>query len=102
MQKQAFYDGIKRKPDTTFGNVKADVGIEPPMELYDETGSHPVTPDSRDRRSGHRQSQHPNRRSPRPRPPAGRLADREARPLRSRGDSRAAHARQGLGRTRYL
>jgi HD domain len=22
---QAFYDGIKRKPDTTFGNVKADV-----------------------------------------------------------------------------
>lgn len=22
---QAFYDGIKNKPDTTFGNVKADV-----------------------------------------------------------------------------
>ena len=22
---QAFYEGIKRKPDTTFGNVKADV-----------------------------------------------------------------------------
>ena len=22
---QSFYDGIKRKPDTTFGNVKADV-----------------------------------------------------------------------------
>jgi hypothetical protein len=22
---QAFYDGIKRKPNTTFGNVKADV-----------------------------------------------------------------------------
>ena len=22
---QAFYDGIKHKPDTTFGNVKADV-----------------------------------------------------------------------------
>jgi len=22
---QAFYDGIKRKPDTTFGNVKTDV-----------------------------------------------------------------------------
>jgi hypothetical protein len=22
---QAFYDGIKLKPDTTFGNVKADV-----------------------------------------------------------------------------
>jgi hypothetical protein len=22
---QAFYDGIKRKPETTFGNVKADV-----------------------------------------------------------------------------
>jgi len=22
---RAFYDGIKRKPDTTFGNVKADV-----------------------------------------------------------------------------
>ena len=22
---QAFYDGIKRKPDTTFGNIKADV-----------------------------------------------------------------------------
>jgi hypothetical protein len=22
---QTFYDGIKRKPDTTFGNVKADV-----------------------------------------------------------------------------
>jgi hypothetical protein len=22
---QAFYDGIRRKPDTTFGNVKADV-----------------------------------------------------------------------------
>jgi hypothetical protein len=22
---QAFYDGIKRKPQTTFGNVKADV-----------------------------------------------------------------------------
>jgi hypothetical protein len=25
---QAFYDGIKRKPDTTFGNVKADVLAE--------------------------------------------------------------------------
>ena len=22
---QAFYDGIRHKPDTTFGNVKADV-----------------------------------------------------------------------------
>jgi hypothetical protein len=25
---QAFYDGIKRKPDTTFGNVKADVLVD--------------------------------------------------------------------------
>ena len=29
---QAFYDGIKHKPDTTFGNVKADV-----LELKDPT-----------------------------------------------------------------
>ena len=25
---QAFYDGVKHKPDTTFGNVKADVLAE--------------------------------------------------------------------------
>jgi hypothetical protein len=25
---QAFYDGIKHKPETTFGNVKADVVVD--------------------------------------------------------------------------
>ncbi len=63
--------------------------------------SHPA-PDPCHRRAGRRQQQHQDRRPARPGAAAGRLVAREARPFRPRGDPRAAHARQGLGRLRHL
>ena len=56
----------------------------------------------RHRRAGPRQPEHHDRRSARPGAAAGRLVAREARAFRPRGDPRAPHARQGLGRVRHL
>ena len=56
----------------------------------------------RRRRTGRRQHQHHDRRPARPGAIAGHLADREAGAFRPRGDPRAPHACQGLGRPRHL
>ena len=68
----------------------------PPPRTQD-AAAHPYQ-----RRTRRRQHQYADRRSPRPGAAAGHLAAREAGALRPRGDPRAAHARQGLGRLRPL